>query len=564
MPKFVLSFALITTLVISLTACQTTKSTPEPEAEAKAPAEKRQPNIIFIITDDQRFDDLGFIGGAALTPHLNALASGGMYLSQKYVTSSVCTPSRYTCLTGQYASRSQSPAFLNEITPEGITYVMWNQGFEPDQPTVPSVLQDAGYATGFVGKWHVGLDGKRPPFPEGADPTDPSDPGLIQKLKGDQKVFSDYLKTLGFDFAKNIYIGNPDDDQNLKKAGLNVHNQEWLTQAGLEFIEENKDQPFYLYFSTTLTHVPEPTDSLLLDPRMSPVGMLEEPITGVQPSREDVIKRVKEAGIPKDLWGTTWLDDGVGAIVAKVEELGLAEDTLIIYFPDHGMANWSKGTLYHGGMVAPTVAYWPGTIPAGTKLEHMTANTDFASTFFDLAGATPSEDMELDGESLVDLLKGGDTPVRDSVYGEVGLTRSVTTADGWKYLAFRVPPSKQRTLEERMPEHLAAIEKLKETHPWTKNNPSWTFIDPEARYAHLGQAPGGSFFERIILHQKDLPFMPNYHDADQLYNLNEDPNETTNLADDPAYAAKLAEMKVIMQNYLNDVPGTFAELKPEE
>ncbi|MEM1109267.1 MAG: sulfatase-like hydrolase/transferase [Planctomycetota bacterium] len=533
-------------------------------APATAERADPRPNIVFIITDDQKHDDMGFLGGRALTPHLDALASGGMYLSRNYVSSSVCTPSRYTCLTGQYASRSRSQAFLNEITPEGITYVMWNQGFERDQPTVPSVLQDAGYATGFVGKWHVGLSGKRPPFPAGADRTDPSDPGLIEKLKGDQKVFSDYIKTLGFTFAKNIYIGNPNDDQNLIKAGLNIHNQEWLTQAGLEFIEENKDQPFYLYFSTTLTHVPAPTDSLLLDPRMSPIGMLEEPITGVQPSREDVIARAKAAGVPKALWGATWLDDGVGAIVAKLEELGLAENTLIVYFDDHGMQYSSKGTLYEGGLISPTVAYWPGTIPAGTKLDHLTQNTDFGKTFFNLAKAEPPSNMELDGHSIVGLLKGDDTPVRDSVYAEVGLTRSVTTADGWKYLAFRVPPSLQRTLEERMAEQLANIEKIKKDHPWTANIPKWVEVDPEAKYAHLGQGPGGAFFERIILTQTELPFMPNYHAPDQLYNLNEDPTETTNLADDPAHAEKLAEMKALLQTYLNDLPGTFAELKPTE
>ena len=422
-----------------------------------------RPNIVFIITDDQKHDDMGFLGGRALTPHLDALAAKGMYLSRNYVSSSVCTPSRYTCLTGQYASRSRSKAFLDQITPEGITYVMWNQGFEPDQPTVPSVLQDAGYATGFVGKWHIGLSGQVPPMPAGADPTDPADPLLIQKLKGDQEAFSRYIKSLGFTFARNIYIGNPNDSKTLKRAKLNIHNQEWLTQAGLEFIEENKDQPFYLYFSTTLTHVPAPTDSLLLDPRMSPIGMLDEPITGVQPSREDVIRRVQEAGVPKPLWGATWLDDGVGAIVNKLEELGLAENTLIVYFDDHGMQHSSKGTLYEGGLVSPTVAYWPGTIPAGTRIDHLTQNTDFGRTFFELAQATPPAHMELDGESIVGLLKGDDNPVRDSVYAEVGLTRSVTTADGWKYLAFRVPPSKQRTLEERMADQLKGIEKSSRT-----------------------------------------------------------------------------------------------------
>lgn len=534
------------------------------DPEAAAP----RPNIIFLITDDQHREEFGFLnhGGKALAPHTDALRAGGTHLANHYVSSSVCSPSRYTCLTGQYASRCTAPQFLASTTPEGVTHVMWNQGFVDGQPTLPGVLQDAGYTTGFTGKWHLGFNvpGGFADVPSGADATDPADPGLIATLKENQQRMSTYLQTLGFDYAKNIYGGNPNDSQQLKKAKLNIHHQEWLTQAAFEFIEANQDGPFFLYYAATLTHTPDNAESLERDPRLSPVGLLDEPITGLQPDRADVIRRVKEAGIDRENWGATWLDDGVGALVKKLEDLGLADNTLIVYFDDHGMEYSGKGTLYEGGLVSPTIAYWPGRIPAGGTVEALTQNTDFAPTFMALAGATTPDDMAIDGKNITDLLTGGDKPVRDSVYAEIGLTRSVTTADGWKYLAFRVPPSLERTLEERLEEQKTHIAAMHKQQPWTRGNATWDYTDPEARYSHLGMGAGGTFFERIVTRQKDLPYMPNYFDPDQLYNLNEDPTETTNLAGDPAHAEKLVEMKALLTGYLDELPGTFMDLKPSE
>ncbi len=518
---------------------------------ANEKANTKRPNVVFIIVDDQKTDLLGFKEGKALTPHIDQLAQGGIQFNRSYVAASVCSPSRYTCLSGQYASRSTVPEFLKSSTKEGVARVLWNIGFTNDQITLPKALQQGGYKTGFVGKWHIGGMSGAKILPEGSDL---SDPKVVEQLKSNQDAYVKGVKRFGFDFAKNVFAGNPWDDKSLRNNGLDVHNQEWLTQAGLEFIEQNKDEPFFLYFSTTLNHVPDNYASLVGDARKSPLGILPEPISGVQPSRESVIERCEKAGIDKKRWGATWLDDGIGALLGKLEELDLQENTLVIYFVDHGMAKASKGTCYEGGLIAPTFAYWPGVIQPQVN-KSMIQNIDFAPTILEVASVTPPNSMKIDGKSFVSALKGESFDGHQSVYSEIGLTRAVTTADGWKYIAFKVPPSLQRTKEERLADQLEIINQQKEYGRYELS------VDPEARYYQMGMGAGGTAFERNQLNG-NAAWKDNYFAPDQLYNLNTDPMETTNVANDPGYSAKLAEMKTLLTGYLNDLPGTYPELKP--
>jgi len=518
-----------------------------------------RPNVVFIITDDQARDQYGFLDGKALTPNLDRLATQGVYFSRAYAASSVCSPSRYTCLTGQYASRCMSKQFTKQTSEEGMTLIRWNVGFEPDQPTLPKVLQQAGYQTGFVGKWHINSLKRPHLLPKGSDPADPE---VIAKLTENQAAFSKNIQSFGFDFAKNIYAGNPLDDKSLKATGLAEHNMEWVTQAAIEFIEQSTEakKPFYLYFSTTLPHFPRPLDSFLNDERLTPIGQLDQPIRGVQPSRQSVVNRCKQAGIEQELWPMTWMDDGIGALMSKLEELDIADNTLIIYFNDHGMENSAKGTNYEGGIVTPTMAYWPGHSANGPT-DRLIQNTDFAPTIMDFCGATPPPNMIIDGHSIRGLIEGRDEPVRTSVYSEIGMTRAITREDGMKYMAFRVPPSYQRTLSQRMVDQEKSLAFINKEHPWTIGA-KWG-LDPEARYFHLGMEPGGAFLERLVF-IKPVPFADSYFDPDQLYDLNTDPFESNNLADDPAYAQTLKELQDQLAEYLDGLPGTFAELKPME
>ena len=297
-------------------------------ARAVAAKEKR-PNVLFIITDDQRLDTFGFLRNKAHTPHIDKLARASLYFTRAYASSSVCTPSRYSCLTGQYASRAPSDAFKRSTTDEGQTNVQWNTDIVPGQVTLPAVLRRAGYVTGAVGKWHNGgpktwktLRSRLPP--DG----DPSDPRVARALAEAQQALHAHVRSCGFDYAEAINLGNFSAHP-LRR--LRHHNQEWITKAALDFIEANKKKPFYLYMATTLMHGPTPIKSLGADPRITHGGLLPGPLE-VQPPRESVLRRAKAAGVKGPLAAATWLDDGVGVVMKKLDELGLAENTLVIYF----------------------------------------------------------------------------------------------------------------------------------------------------------------------------------------------------------------------------------------
>ncbi len=516
--------------------------------------EKSPPNVIFIITDDQHYDTFGFLEGKALTPNIDRFAVEGLYFSRAYVASSVCTPSRFTCMSGRYASNCTSKRFISDYSEEGVPKIAWNLGLERELPKLSSVLQAGGYRTGFIGKWHVGgVSDHFQRVPEGSDPADPAVDAI---LKANQEGYCKRIRErYGYDFAQAVYNGNPDDDKSLVNSGTNVHNMEWLTQAAFDFLESDREEPFYLYFSPTLLHSPSPLASLKEDPRKSGAGLLDFPIEGVLPSRESVIQRTLSAGFPEKAAGATWLDDVIGALMEKLELLGLAENTLVVYFNDNGMETHAKGSCYEGGINIPVMFRWPGEIEPGTNSDFI-SNIDFVPTLLDICGVEKPQEMRLDGRSLVPLLYG-ETPEdwRESVYSEIGYTRSVTTEE-WKYIAFKVPESVNRTREERVKEYTPYYEDQIKKNPLLKER--YPF-NPEAPYYQIGVQAGGYVWEWYRL-DPDAPWLDNYFDSDQLYHLAADPLESKNLAGDPTYADKLAEMKDLLREHLKAVPGNFADL----
>jgi len=509
---------------------------------------KRKPNIVFIITDDQALDSFGFLRKKALTPHIDKLAAEGVYLSRAYASSSVCTPSRFTCLTGKYASRCQSPRFLSSATPEGCLDVQWNTDLSPDHVNLPQVLRKAGYVTGVVGKWHNGGGDSSKLWRNFERKSDPSDPAVAKKLAVAQETLHAWVRKCGFDYAAAMNLGNFGAHAVL---ALRHHNQEWITKGALDFIDQNKDRPFYLYMATTLLHGPSPLASLKADPRITHAGLLDKPLT-VQPSRQDVLQRARKAGVPDRLVPATWLDDGIGAVLKKLDDLGIAENTLVFFFNDHGVEQ-AKGSNYEGGVRTPTIVRWRGVLKPGQS-DALVQNIDFAPTILAAAGVTPPKEMHIDGADLMGLLTGRTDKIRDSLAFEIGFTRAVCTKR-WKYLALRIPPSKQRTREQKLKMLQKYVaDKARREGPERARKIE---IDPDAPLSHMG-FPGGDATERgnaLKKHRKT------YFDADQLYDLDNDPGEQKNLASDPAYKAKLAEMKALLAKHLADMPGTFGEFK---
>ena len=513
------------------------------------PSPKRRPNVLFLITDDQHVNTLGFLGKEgrkALTPHIDKLARESVYLSRCYASSSVCTPSRFTCLTGRYASRSRTANFLRSISREGQTDVQWNTDLRPADVTLPKVLRANGYVTGAVGKWHNGGPPEWGRLRKAIAPdADPARAKVAGRLRDAQKALHEHVRSCGFDYAESINLGNFAAHPCRR---LRHHNPEWITAAALKFIEANKDRPFYLYMATTLLHGPSPLKSLRADPRIAHCGLLAEP-PGVQPSRQSVLRRAKAAGVPDRLAGATWLDDSVGAVLAKLDELHLADNTLVIYFNDHGVEG-GKGSCYEGGVRTPCFLRFPGIAKPG-RCDALVQNVDFAPTILAACGIERPREMTLDGLDLTPLLTGRKAKLRDSVYCEIGHTRAVCT-ERWKYIAFRIPPSKQLTKAQRIAvcRRYRAMKARREDKDFA--------VDPDAPLSHMG-FPGGQGTERgsaLKKHRKT------YYDADQLYDLRGDPDEQTNLAAAADHKDKLAEMRTLLTEHLARAPGTFAELKP--
>lgn len=508
------------------------------------PAGKERPNIIFFIADDMYTDMFNCLPdgkGKNLTPNMDRLAREGTVLMNQYVCSPVCTPSRYNCLTGQYASRSKSRNFLKKAANEGgQTVIQWNTFISAGQKALPQILRDAGYKTGMVGKNHVievqGLED----FEDYWD--DPHKPENIARLESNYKKTIDGMKAAGFDYAASIYYDNP---RFVGLGDLAKQNMEWITEGGVNFIDQNKDDPFFLYFATTIPHQPsDPEHSWKADPLVSAKGYLDKVPDSGMPPRDTLTPRLKEAGIKgynKEL--VLWLDDALGALMNRLEKHGLLDNTIIFFFNDHGQR--AKGHLYQGGIWNPSIIWRSKGFKCGTVCDTKIQNIDFAPTILDFAGA--KTDMpEFDGKSFRPVLEGKADKIHDTLFFELGYARGVIKGD-YKYMAIRYPQVlANRTLKERT----KVLEAYNETRVRMKTEP--VNYDPAAPYSHFSTVPGGEQAEH-----ESYGKLPGYFDPDQLYDLKKDPTEQKNLANAPEYKAVLREMKGELQKYLAGLPGTF-------
>ncbi len=471
----------------------------------------KKPNVVFIITDDQSWDSIGFMGGKVHTPRLDQMAKDGLFLSDFNVTSTVCSPSRYSFLTGRYAGRCTGERFMAEHPPGDQTQVENIGELEPDRWNLAKVLQKNGYTTGFVGKSHLihhdwlsesggnEKSWKKAGLELYGKDADPKDPEVNAKMHRNHQKWCEAMKPYGFDYVDGYYAANL---RELFNDSLNVHNLDWSVSKAFQFLEEAKGKSFFLYFSTTLHHGPAPwvnKFSLDADPRMTGEGFVAEGFD-VLPARKDVLKRNREAGFKDNEAYALWLDDGVGAILDKIKALGLEKDTIIFFVSDHGSYRHGKATLYDYGMRVPMVIQWKGKIKPGSTYDGLLANIDVAPTILDLCGIEPPADDHMDGISFKPVLAGDQKPIRQYLFSELGHSRAVRSKD-WKYIAVRYPPELQKRIDRG--EKFNGFDGEKLDFPYLTRN------------GHLG-------------HFASLQ-NPHYFEADQLYNLKTDQHEIDNV-----------------------------------
>ncbi|HTL31161.1 MAG TPA: sulfatase-like hydrolase/transferase [Tepidisphaeraceae bacterium] len=338
---------------------------------ARAANADRPPNIVFILTDDQGYADLACYGGVGIkTPRIDQMAAEGIKLTDFYVASSVCTPSRASILTGCYPQR----VGMGEIPliPGGkpwqtrVLYRNAPYGLNPDEISIAKLLKTRGYATACIGKWHL----------------------------GDQKPFMPLAH--GFDYYFGL-LYTPDMPPNCFVRGNDIVERDIdldtvtdrYTDESLKFIRDNKDKPFFLYFSHCEPHVP-----IAAAKRFQ--GKSERGLYG------DVIEQ---------------LDESTGKVLDLLKELNLDEQTMVIFTSDNGPwlakgehgglatpLKGGKGSTNEGGQREPCIVRWPGKIPAGKVSHEMTVAFDLYPTIAKIAGATLPTDRIIDGKDIMDIL----------------------------------------------------------------------------------------------------------------------------------------------------------------
>jgi arylsulfatase A-like enzyme len=574
MKKDISRFFLFLITFIFVLGCTNHKNEIKENTQAKA----KKPNIIFFIADDMypwMFNNIA--AGRTkdgkprnLTPAIDRLAKEGVWLENLTVVSPVCTPSRYNCQTGTYASRAVNQEFI-DFTKEndGQTVIQWNSFIVPGKnKTMGNYFQEMGYKTGFVGKNHVIESLEQ--MGEDAKPdlnADPKDPKVKAGLESRYAALTEDIRNSGYDYAASLYHDNPNW---LGIRALAYQNNDWIAEGGVKFIDKYNDQPFFLYIATTLPHGPlDPEHSWLSDRRITAKGILDQAPTvlpqdkgeltdtekknieedpGLEPSVRlirSLQKRIAGAGLEgTNRENILWLDDAVTALFNELEKTGELDNTIIVFFNDHGQN--SKGSLYEGGVNSQAFIWKKGGFKVGNKMEPIVSNVDFLPTLIDLAGGD-SKKFKFDGVSFADALEGKPFKQRSSVYHELGYARAIVK-DGFKYYAVRYPEWAMKKTPAERKEMLEEYTKMRESF-----GEHAIATDPALPYGQLEMVPGGGGAEHNAYMN-----MPNFSDPDQFYDLKNDPEEKHNLINDPKYADKIKELKEeLRKKYLDNLPGKF-------
>lgn len=342
------------------------------------PMPQDAPNIVFILYDDMGYGDIGAgaVGSNMIdTPHIDQLAAAGVMLSDFHSPAPVCTPSRAGYLTGRLAPRAGLPSV---VFPSGsYKALIFNKLASPDmniripaeEITLADLLQAAGYATGMVGKWHMG----------DRSPSLPNDMGFENYYGA---LYSNDMEPFALYKNRDIAVEAPVDQRYLTQR---------YTEAATSFIEEHADEKFFLYFAHNFPHDP-------LYVREERNGQSEAGLYG------DVLEEI---------------DDSVGAVIQSLEKTGNLDNTLIIissdngpwFLGDAGDQRGRKGNTFEGGMRVPFIAHWPAQMSGGRIEPAMAMGTDLLPTVLDILDLPAPTDRMLDGRSILSvLIEGASTP----------------------------------------------------------------------------------------------------------------------------------------------------------
>ena len=352
-----LKFIFLISILLSTLSCQDRSS--------------NKPNIVFILADDLGRHQLGAYGSTFYeTPYIDRLANEGMIFQNAYAAATVCSPTRASIMTGKYPARLHLTDYIpgRSSNEQKLLIPEWTKFLPEDETTVAEILKMNGYKTGHFGKWHLNVD-KKYKLGRVGDP----------KSQGFDVVLTTHKPGAG---PESSYPGDK-------------HHVREITEKTIEFIEQNRDVPFFAYVSHNSIHSPELENDTLI---------------GKYELKENAKVGTKFNPIQAAMLET--LDKSVGRLSEKIKELGLEKNTIMIFFSDNGQLGekdnisfrGSKGDLYEGGIKMPLIINWPGMIRPKSECSELIISNDFLNTFLEIANIDNGEFVSPDGISFYSCL----------------------------------------------------------------------------------------------------------------------------------------------------------------
>lgn len=351
----------------------------------------RTPNVIVFLADDMGIGDVGCYGcGDIQTPQLDSLARAGVRLTNFYVASPICAPSRAALITGRYPNR------IGMSTEKNIESGMDQPGIPSSEITLAELVRPQGYATAALGKWHLGSTHETQPNAQGFD--------LFFGHHGSCIDAFSHMYYASLPYYHDLYRNR----QEVFEDGM--HMTDLITREAVRFIEENKNRPFLIYAAYNAPHYP-----------MVAHGRFHRQYAHLPRARRDYAAMV--AG----------LDESIGVIMGKVNELGLTEDTFVFFTSDNGAADPSprgegggsnapyreyKRSLFDGGIHMPAIISWPKRVRGGQVRDQLAVAMDLFATVAEITGSRLPPDHVIDGRSWMPFLLDPSKPGHDVLYFE--------------------------------------------------------------------------------------------------------------------------------------------------
>jgi arylsulfatase A-like enzyme len=418
-----------------------------PQAQAQRP-----PSVVLVMMDDIGYGDLGSYGALDVrTPNIDRLAREGVRLTDAYANGAVCTPTRAALISGRYQQRVGLEWVLT-LSPADR-----ERGLPAVETSLPALLRTNGYATGLVGKWHLGSKPEFGPNAHGFD-------SFYGFLSGAHSYHTNQAEIRG------VGAGPPDLFENTTPVEATGYLTDEITRRAVSFITRHADRPFFLEVAYSAVHWPfEPPDRPTTEAeRRAPRPRRQMPDDSVPATRQDYVRMLERA------------DQGVGEILAALDQRGLTRNTLVIFTNDNG-GEWlsrnaplfhRKGTLWEGGIRVPLILRWPGELPPRKVSGQVAITMDITASILAATGTRTPAGYRPDGIDILPILRGKapllerrlfwrwDRPDRQQRAVRFGQWKLLVDASQLLLFDLRTDPGERTDLAARRPDLVTALKRL--------------------------------------------------------------------------------------------------------